>query len=244
VAVNISDPSTIAAAGPLRATAAVDANGQPTNVGTGEITQPEVTDLASVTDLPLSASRGNIKLTFNPAAGGVGVPGFDVTADNPGLPALPAFLLYEPGTESAGKALTFNAGTLGDMSFSVSGIPATGDSFVITDNTAAAGDNRNALSLATIQQSQTMINGTASIQESYSQMVGSIGADTRRSEINMESHRGLLDQAILTRDSASGVNLDEEAADLLRYQQAYQAAAQVVSVASTLFDTLIAAVRR
>jgi len=63
VAVNITDPNTIAAAGPIRATAAVDANGQPTNVGTGEITQP---DVSITTDLPLSGSGGDITLTFNP----------------------------------------------------------------------------------------------------------------------------------------------------------------------------------
>jgi len=248
VAVNITDPSTIAAAGPIRATAAVDVNGQPTNVGTAEIAQPDVT---SVADLPLSGSGGDITLTFNPNAGGVGIPGFDVTGGAAVVGPPVNVLLYDPATESTGKTFStalgtgfITAGTNGDMSFDISGIPATGDSFVITDNTNAAGDNRNALALATIQQSQTMINGTASLQESYAQMVGSIGADTRRAEINMESHQGLLDQAILTRDSVSGVNLDEEAANLLRYQQAYQAAAQVVSVASTLFDTLIAAVRR
>jgi len=235
VALNITDPSTIAAAGPIRAGAVVNANGISTNVGTAEITQP---DVSSTTDLPLSGSGGDITLTFNPNAGGVGIPGFDVTN------ALPAFVLYDPATESAGKALGFTASTKGDMSFSISGIPAAGDSFVITDNTASAGDNRNALALATIQQSQTMKNGTTTIQETYSQMVGGIGTDTRRAEINMESHQGLLDQALLIRDSVSGVNLDEEAADLLRYQQAYQAAAQVVSVASTLFDTLLSAVRR
>ncbi len=235
VALNIADPSIIAAAGPIRATVAVGVNGMPTNAGTAEMTQPKI---SSTTNLPLSGSGGDITLTFNPNAGGAGVPGFDVTN------ALPAFVLYDPATESAGKTLGFTVGTKGDMSFSISGLPAAGDSFVITDNTASVGDNRNALALATIQQSQTMKNGTASLQETYSQMVGGIGADTRRAEINMESHQGLLDQAILTRDSISGVSLDEEAADLLRYQQAYQAAAQVVSIASTLFDALLSAVRR
>ncbi len=231
----ITDAGAIAAAGPLRASEAVDSNGLPTNVGTATITQPVA---GSTADLPLSGSGGDITLTFNPNAGGTGIPGFDVTG------ALPAVLLYDPATESAGKTLTFTSGTKGDMSFDIAGLPATGDRFVITDNTNPMGDNRNALALANIQQSQNMIDGTASLQESYSQMVSRIGADSRRAEINMQSHQGLLDQALLTRDSISGVNLDEEAADLLRYQQAYQAAAQVITVANTLFDTLLAAVRR
>ncbi len=235
VSLAITDASTIAAAGSLRASEAVDGNGMPTNVGTAAITQPAV---SSTAELPLSGSGGDITLTFNPNAGGAGTPGFDVAG------ALPAVLLYNPATESAGKALTFTTDTKGDMSFRISGLPATGDSFIITDNTNPVGDNRNALALAGIQQSQSMINGTASLQESYSQMVSGIGTDSRRAEINMQSHQGLLDQAVLSRDAVSGVNLDEEAADLLRYQQAYQAAAQVVSVAGTLFDTLLAAVRR
>ena len=196
VGVNITDPNTIAAAGPLRATVAVDANGQPTNVGTAEISQPDIT---ITTDLPLSGSGGDITLTFNPNAGGVGIPGFDVTGGAAVVGPPVDVLLYDPATESTGKTFStalgtgfITAGTNGDMSFDISGIPATGDSFEITDNTASAGDNRNALALATIQQSQGMINGTASIQESYAQMVGSIGADTRRAEINMESHQGLL----------------------------------------------------
>ena len=251
VALNITDPATIAAAGPIRANAA-EVNGMPTNVGTAEITQPIASSTAgSTAGSPLlSSPADDITLTFNPNAGGVGVPGFTVAgAAVVGPPA--NVLLYDPATESGGKTFSsalganfFTAGTEGDMSFSISGVPAMNDSFDIVGNSSPTGDNRNALALANIQQSQTMINGTASIQESYSQMVGSIGADTRRSEINMVSHQGLLDQAILTRDSISGVNLDEEAADLLRYQQAYQAAAQVVSVASTLFDTLLNAVRR
>jgi len=248
VGLTITDPNTIAAAGPLRASEKLDANGMPTNAGTATITHPVATSIA---DLPLSGSGGDIELRFNPNAGGAGIPGFDVISGAAVVGPPVNVLLYDPATESTGKTFStaldpnfFTVGTDGDMSFTISGLPATGDSFVITDNMNSAGDNRNALALAGIQNSQSMISGTATLQESYSQMVSSIGAGTRSAEINMESHQGLLDQAVLTRDSISGVSLDEEAADLLRYQQAYQAAAQVVSVASTLFDTLIAAVRR
>lgn len=233
IALAITDASTIAAAGPLRAREAVDGNGLPTNTGNGAITQPDVT---SITALPLSGSGGDITLTYNPDAGGVGVPGFDVTG------GLTATLLYNPATESGGK--TFTLATKAGASFTVSGAPATGDSFVITDNASATGDNRNALALAAMQQSQTMIGGTATLQESYALMVSDVGADTMRAEINMQSHQGLLDQAIAAREELSGVNLDEEAADLLRYQQAYQASAQVINIAKSLFDTLIGAIGR
>ncbi|VAX08888.1 Flagellar hook-associated protein FlgK [hydrothermal vent metagenome] len=233
IALAMTDARSIAAAGPLRASEAVDGNGLPTNTGTSTITQP---DVSNTTALPLSGSGGDITLTYNPDAGGVGVPGFDVTG------GITTTLLYDPATESSGKTLTLP--TKGGASFTVSGTPVVGDSFVITDNSSAVGDNRNALALAAMQQSQTMLAGTATLQESYVLMVSGVGADTMRADINMQSQQGLLNQAIAAREGISGVNLDEEAANLLRFQQAYQAAAQVVNVGKTLFDTLLRAVGR
>jgi flagellar hook-associated protein 1 FlgK len=75
-------------------------------------------------------------------------------------------------------------------------------------------------------------------------MVSGIGAKTHQAEVSYESVSGLLERHTNALLSVSGVNLDEEAANLVKFQQAYQAAAQVITVASTLFDTLIAAVRR
>ncbi len=229
----INDLRTIAAAGPLRAREAVTADGVPTNTGTGAIAQPAV---SSTTNLPLSGSGGDITLTFNPDAGGAGIPGFDVTG------GLTTTLLYDPATESGGK--TFTLATKGGASFRMVGVPAAGDSFIITDNTAATGDNRNAAALADLQSAKTLISGTAGFQDAFGQIVSDVGSKTRQMDISYQSHKGLLDQAIAQREAVSGVNLDEEAASLFKYQQAYQAAAQTVNVAKSLFDTLLAAVRR
>lgn len=104
--------------------------------------------------------------------------------------------------------------------------------------------------MAAIQQQNTLLgetNGvkeTATIQEAYGLLVSDVGAKTRQANINSEASDGLLQRHQTTLSSVSGVNLDEEAANLIRYQQAYQASAQVIAVASTLFDTLIGAVRR
>ena len=89
-----------------------------------------------------------------------------------------------------------------------------------------------------------MAGGSASITDSYIVMVADVGSDTKQAELSAIAQRGVLDKAISSRDSVSGVNLDEEAANLIRFQQAYQAAAQVITVANTLFDTLLNAVRR
>jgi flagellar hook-associated protein 1 FlgK len=108
----------------------------------------------------------------------------------------------------------------------------------------AVGDNGNALALASLQRSLTLANGTASFEQAYSALVGEVGTRTRQAEINANAQGKLLEQAQAERESVSGVNLDEEAANLLKFQQAYQAAAQVIATADLMFNTLLDAVRR
>ena len=108
----------------------------------------------------------------------------------------------------------------------------------------APGDNSNALLLANLQVAQTMENATTTFQGAYGQLVGELGTQTRSAQINADAQGALLAQAQESRDAVSGVNLDEEAANLLRFQQAYQAIAQVISVADSTFQTLLSAVRR
>lgn len=108
----------------------------------------------------------------------------------------------------------------------------------------APGDNSNALLLAGLQTSLTMENGSTSFQGAYSQLIGQLGTQTRSAEITATAQAALLTQAQESRDNLSGVNLDEEAADLIRFQQAYQAIAQVITVAETTFQTLLSAVGR
>ncbi len=109
---------------------------------------------------------------------------------------------------------------------------------------AAPGDNRNALSLASLQTSMTMENGTATLQDAYGQLVGEVATRTRSAKLTADAQAALLSQARKSREEVSGVNLDEEAANLLRFQQAYQAVARVISVADETFQSLLAAVGR
>ena len=106
------------------------------------------------------------------------------------------------------------------------------------------GDNSNALALGALQEDRFLAGGTSTLEGSYGTLIAEVGTRTRQAEIAAQAQARLLEQAQAQRESISGVNLDEEAANLLRFQQAYQAAAQVVSVTSTLFDTLLSAVRR
>ncbi len=226
----VDDPRRIAAAAPLRAAEASDANGNPVNSGDARISQPEISRAGG---LPLGSA---ITLTFDPNAGGPGVPGFDLGGGVVGS------VLYNPAVDGDGKSFTFSG--IGGMRFEISGTPAPGDAFVIGNTPAGSGDNRNALRLAGLQGGQTLLGGSASFQDAYSRLVSDIGAKTRHAKVNAESQQGLLRQAQSQREAISGVNLDEEAANLLKYQQAYQASAQVISTAQTLFDTLLSATRR
>lgn len=107
----------------------------------------------------------------------------------------------------------------------------------------AVGDNRNALALAAVENRKTLIGGTASLQDQMRSMLSQVASSTRQAEVNRQSQSMLLDQATSRRDSVSGVNLDEEASNLMRFQQAYQAAAQAISVSNTIFETMISAFR-
>jgi flagellar hook-associated protein 1 FlgK len=142
-----------------------------------------------------------------------------------------------------------------------SGTPAAGDSFLIrptvngasgigvaiTDpakfaaagQTGAVGDNSNALLLAGLQTANTLGNGTTSFQGAYAQLVSEVGNKTRELSSTSTAASNLLSEATQSQQSQSGVNLDEEATNLLRYQQAYQAAGKVMQIASQMFATLL-----
>ena len=108
----------------------------------------------------------------------------------------------------------------------------------------APGDNSNALLLAGLQTAQTMEGGTTSFQGAYGQLIAQLGTQTSSAKISAKAQAALLTQAKESRNRLSGVNLDEEAADLIRFQQAYQAVAKVISVADSTFQTLLSAVGR
>ncbi len=134
--------------------------------------------------------------------------------------------------------------TVNGVQFTISGSPATGDTFTIQDNTGGTGDNRNAQALYDSLNSKVLDGGTASLNDSTNRLIGNIGVMTQQAQANRDAQSVVKQESLDARDSVSGVNLDEEAANLLRYQQAYQAAAQLIGVANTLFDSLLAATSR
>lgn len=223
-ALQITDPRKIAAA------SAVTSSVSSGNAGDGKI---DAVTVAATNTLPLASP---VTLTFNPDALGVGVPGFDVTGGPGGIGPL----AYDPATESAGKSLALGATGL---SVTVSAVPEAGDALTISNNTGATGDNRNALKLGELQTSATLNGGVDTFQEAYGSMVAQVGVTNSQGMSNLELETSLLQQAEQYKDSVVGVNLDEEAANLMRFQQSYQAAAQLIKVSEDMFQTLMASLR-
>jgi flagellar hook-associated protein 1 FlgK len=147
-------------------------------------------------------------------------------------------------TVAAGVAYTNNMSySLNGWEVTLEGSPQANDSFTVEANYDGSGDNRNMLDLVNLQTTGILDNGNANYQEAYSSLVGRIGSITHSAEVERDAQGALLEQAEARRAQVSGVNLDEEAADMIKYQQAYEAAARMITTAQTLFDTLISATR-
>lgn len=127
---------------------------------------------------------------------------------------------------------------------SISGSPAAGDSFTVTSNTSGVGDNRNALEMAAVMQRGLLANGAESLDGAVGRFVGGVGVAAAGANASFEAQQIIYDDSVASVDALSGVNLDEEAANMLRYQQAYQAAAQMIRITQELMDTLMNAVSR
>jgi flagellar hook-associated protein 1 FlgK len=219
------DVRLIAAAMPIR-TASTS-----TNSGSGKISAGETFSGFSATSIPAAgvsltyaSGTGLLTLAGVPAGANISVTVGGNTTLYPG-PTIPY---------TSGATVSF-AG----VSFEISGNLNNGDSFAIGKNSAGVSDGRNALALGQLQTQNTMSGKTASYQTAYAQLVSETGNKTRQIAVTGEAQQALLKQSQAAREALSGVNLDEEAANLLRYQQAYQASAKSLQIGTGLFDTLL-----
>jgi len=126
----------------------------------------------------------------------------------------------------------------------LSGTPAAGDAFTVASNTGGVGDNRNALALAAVLGTGVLTGGTESLNGAATRFVGGIGVTASQATASRDAQQIISDSSAAAADSVSGVNLDEEAANMLRFQQAYQAAAQTIRITQELFQTLLDATHR
>ncbi len=214
-----NDPREIAAAVPIRTLSSLDNLGS-VEISPGivtDVTDPNLLNTATFTfDTPPTTFRANVDVV---------------------VAAVPF---------AAGAAITYSANMVIDANgwqVSLDGAPQANDVLTVESNVGGIGDNRNALNLANLQNVGVFDGNIASFQQDYGKLVGFVGSTTLASSIERDAQESLLIQAQSRKDSRVGVNLDEEAADLIKFQQAYEATARIISTVQTMFETLLNSVR-
>ncbi|WP_454913826.1 flagellar hook-associated protein FlgK [Stutzerimonas chloritidismutans] len=241
----------LAFAAPVRAEAGLQ------NSGTGKITQPDLVSVldASNPELAVDAKQamealqtylGNGRLLEFGAAGNFSLPA--------GVTSVPDLAAggFKSGQTNSVKLAFETGGYKYELSVQLSGTPNAGDDFTLDFNQSGVSDNRNALKLVDLQSKQTVdvsldadgnvISGV-SFTDGYGELVERVGTLTAQARMDSEATGSILKQATDNRDSLSAVNLDEEAANLIKFEQYYNASAQIIQVARSLFDTLISSFR-
>ncbi|MBU2331073.1 MULTISPECIES: flagellar hook-associated protein FlgK [Stutzerimonas stutzeri subgroup] len=223
------------------------------NAGTGAIGQPDMTSGPS--PISISALQGlfgsnGATLTFTEPdtvtiTGGTAQFRSVDDSTTPPTVSYSATATIQPGQS--------NSLVVGDANyqfeFSLSGTPKDNDRFAMAFNQSGVSDNRNALKLVDLQTKQTVgvdaaVNGSGfSFTDGYGELVERVGTLTAQARMDSEATGSILKQATDNRDSLSAVNLDEEAANLIKFEQYYNASAQIIQVARSLFDTLISSFR-
>lgn len=234
---DMSNPKLIAAASPLSVTA------NSSNTGTGSV-------LALTADSATSGSHPNLPATLR----------FQVTA----TPGQYTYTWTDttgtstPATWQPGQPIVYPGTTASNgFKITVTGVPVaanpsatpavTGDSFTIGRNTNPASDNRNANGLLSLRDASlvgAVWNGStlqpgANVTDAYANVIANVGVRVQSAKAASDLSTAVSDQAAKDLAAKSGVNLDEEAARLIQYQQSYQAAAKMLQVAQSIFDSLL-----
>ena len=213
--------------------------------GTASTMQNLITDPQSVAMSAATRSRVDLNNLGNAAI----TPARTVDAADPALLTTATIEFLDATTYSINGAGSF-AYTSGDpivingSEVVVTGLPDAGDRFIIEPNFGGTGDNANGLLLSDVQSVDLLDGGVVSINENYGRLVSEVGSTTNQVVAGLQASLAVQRNAEAEVLSVSGVNLDEEAARLVQLQQAYQASAQAISIAATLFDTLLGMTRR
>ena len=201
----------------IAAAAALTASAGTANTGTGKAGSVSVTNAAN------SNLLAGATITFG-AGGNYSI------ADGAGNTTT--------GTYTAGQPIAADG-----WSLSLSGAPASGDTFKVAANTNGLNDNSNALSLAALSDTGVLSGGKVSVIASYATLTAQIGSAGSQASAEVTTQTNIYNQAMSTQQSYAGVNLNQEAANLVQFQQAYQASAQVISSAEKIFSSLITALQ-
>ncbi|BFG74984.1 flagellar hook-associated protein FlgK [Paraburkholderia terrae] len=225
-----SDGAAIAASSPVLVSKGTS------NTGTSSVTQGTVsagyTLPSTTTTLTYDSTTGSISgfpvgstVTINSTP----PTSYNITAATPNVPYNPAM----------GASMTITGSTINNVSLQITGTPANGDTFTIAPNPAGGKDGRNAQSISNLVTTKSMGNGTLTLTDSYANYVNDIGNQTNQIQASSKSQTALVTQITTSQQAISGVNVNEEAANLLQYQQLYQANSKVIQTAQTLFQTIL-----
>ncbi|MDZ5434534.1 flagellar hook-associated protein FlgK [Pseudomonas fluorescens] len=236
----MTDTKTLATAAPLTSTKASG------NDGTGAVSQPTLSTLLDIYD---PVQRLEVQTAVKAAmpvrmlmTSATAYEVFDAKGTSLGTGSIVPgqnndLNIAVPYTDAGGNAKTFN------VAMTVSGSPASGDSFNIGMTSASSTDNRNAQALLGLQSKATVgasaTSPGVSFTDAYGGLVTTVGSLTKQGQLDATATDTIMTGARNARDSLSGVDLDEEAGNLTKYQQYYTASSQIIKTAQEIFSTLI-----
>ena len=224
-----NDPSAVAAASPYVATPGSNLG----NITASAFSPAASGSLAAGTAIvPASYFGQNLTLQFTSATT------FNVLSPGNAVIASGNFSAASGAQVAIAYPASAPAGEVAVMSLSA-GTPSTGDTFSLTPG--GVNSNGNAVAMANLANQNLLSGGT--LTNAYASVVGQVGSAGETANFNAEATQGVLSQVQTVQQSISGVNLDEQAADLVNYEQAYQASAQVIASAQTLFQSLLTALQ-
>jgi flagellar hook-associated protein 1 FlgK len=222
----LDDPKAIAAASPVTASSSA------TNTGTANVASLTVVN-------PTVNPQNTATISFTSSTGDYSWQLVDSTTN--------AVVANGTGIWTPGTPIALNG-----FELQLNGVPANGDSFTVSKTQYPAVNNGNALAMAAFRdkplvgrtQSAGGVTGGITLSEGYATAMADVGVRVQSATTAHDTSSHVAAAAEQQRAQVAGVNLDEEAAKLIQFQQSYQAAAKVLQVAQTLFDTLLDAAKR
>ena len=200
----------------VAAASLVQANAAAANSGTGTVSSVAVTD-------PANYVPGTYTVSFTSSTQ------YTVTNSSGATVA--------SGSYTSGTPISFNG-----QQITLTGAPAAGDSFTVSPNSPAnTGDNSNILAMIDGLSAKSLDGGTASVSDVANNLISQVGVLTQQAQNNATAQQAVNQEATTARSNATGVNLDQEAANMVRFQQAYQAMAQVITASDQMFNSLMTA---
>ncbi|MDB5979388.1 MAG: flgK [Pseudomonas sp.] len=249
----MTDSNTLAAAAPLTGSAGTK------NTGSGSISsQPSLQNVIDIYNPATSADLRTgvqnsmpVKLQFAAASGGSqNYNVLDAKGNTIGVGTIVpgqvnTLNVTVPMTDASGNPINDSSGVQETLTFqmSLSGSPAAGDTYNVGMTQSGSSDNRNAALAVGLQTKQTVSVGAAntgmSLTDAYGKLIENVGAQAAQAKTDSAATTAILTQAKAARDSVSGVDLDEETANLVKYQQYYTASSQIIKTAQDTFTTLL-----